>query len=84
VPIVAYHFNDTAVASSDGPLRIAIVGQEGLVTNSTYWVKQVVRIEIVDEAIPEYSPLMALPFLFLATLVAAVYSKSRSGRARTL
>ena len=77
VPIVAYYFNDTAVASSDGPLRMAIVGPEGLVTNSTYWVKQVVRIEIVDEAIPEYSPLMALPLLLMATLILAFYSKSR-------
>lgn len=80
VPIVAYYFNDTAVASSDGPLRMAIVGPEGLVTNSTYWAKQVVRIEVVDEAVPEYSPLMALPLLFLATLVVAFYSKFRLRR----
>ena len=80
VPIVAYYFNDTAVASSGGPLRMAIVGPEGLVTNSTYWAKQVVRIEVVDEAVPEYSPLMALPLLFLATLVVAFYSKFRLRR----
>jgi hypothetical protein len=80
VPIVAYYFNDTAFASSDGPLRMAIVGPEGLVTNSTYWVKQVVRIEVVDETVPEYSPLMALPLLFLATLVVAFCSKSRLRR----
>jgi len=80
LPIVAYYFNDTAVAPSDGPLRIAIVGPEGLVTGSTYWVKQVVRIEVVDEAVQEYSPLMALPLLLLATLAAAFYSKSQFRR----
>ena len=80
VPIVAYYFNDTAIVTSDGPLRMAIAGPEGLVTDSAYWVKQVVRIEIIDEAVPEYSPLMALPLLFLATLVAAFCSKSRLRR----
>jgi hypothetical protein len=45
-PILAYHFNDANLSSSDGPLRLAIVGPEGLATTSTYWVKQVVKLEI--------------------------------------
>jgi len=45
-PILAYHYNDLNLSSSDGPLRAAIVGPEGLCTGSTYWVKQVVRLEI--------------------------------------
>ncbi len=45
-PIVAYHKDDMNLSSSEGPLRIAIVGPEGLVTDSTYWVKWVVRLEI--------------------------------------
>jgi len=32
---------------TDGPLRAAIVGPEGLVTNSTYWVKYAVKMEII-------------------------------------
>jgi hypothetical protein len=45
-PILAYHYNDLNLSSSDGPLRAAIVSPEGLCTGSTYWVKQVVRLEI--------------------------------------
>jgi hypothetical protein len=45
-PILAYHFNDANLSLSDGPLRLAIIGPEGLATYSTYWVKQVVKLEI--------------------------------------
>jgi hypothetical protein len=43
-PILAYYFNDENV--TDGPLRLAIVGPEGLVTQSIYWVKWVVKMEV--------------------------------------
>ena len=46
-PILAYYFNDVNVPVDDGPLRVAIVGPEGLATFSGYWVKQVVKLEIV-------------------------------------
>ena len=72
VPIAAYHFNDANLASSDGPLRVAIVGPEGLATNSSYWVKQVIRIEIFDEAVPEIPSLMVLSLFFLMTSVATI------------
>ena len=45
VPIMAYYYNDLNI--TDGPLRAAIVGPEGLVTNSTYWVKWSIKIEIL-------------------------------------
>jgi DMSO/TMAO reductase YedYZ molybdopterin-dependent catalytic subunit len=45
-PILAYHFNDANLSSSDGPLRLAIIGPEGLATGSSYWVKQVVKLEV--------------------------------------
>jgi hypothetical protein len=48
-PILAYFFNDanlTTGSSGDGPLRLAIVGPEGLATSSSYWVKRVVKLEI--------------------------------------
>jgi hypothetical protein len=45
-PILAYHFNDANLSSSDGPLRLSIVGPEGLATSSSYWIKQVVKLEI--------------------------------------
>ena len=81
VPIVAYYFNDANIGSSDGgPLRLAIVGSEGLATNSTYWVKWVVRVEVVDFAVPEFQPSMVLPLLILATLAAALSLKVRRQR----
>jgi len=58
-PILAYHFKDANLSSSDGPLRLAIIGPEGLATPSTYWVKQVVKLEIRyrdDVAITAVSP----------------------------
>jgi hypothetical protein len=45
-PILAYHFNDANLSLSDGPLRVAIIGPEGLATSSSYWVKQIVRLEV--------------------------------------
>jgi hypothetical protein len=45
VPIMAYYYNDLNI--TDGPLRVAVVGQEGLVTNSTYWVKYSIKMEIL-------------------------------------
>jgi hypothetical protein len=58
-PILAYYFNDANLSSSDGPLRLVIVGPEGLATDSSYWVKHVVKLEIRyidDVAITEVSP----------------------------
>jgi hypothetical protein len=45
-PILAYYFNDLNISETDGPLRLAIVGPEGLVTFSGFWVKQVVKLEM--------------------------------------
>jgi PKD repeat protein len=47
--ILAYHFNDINL-TSDGPLRFAVVGPEGLYTNSTYWVQKVIKLEILGAA----------------------------------
>jgi hypothetical protein len=44
--ILAYYLNGKNL-TSNGPLRFAIVGPEGLCTNSTYWVSYVVKLEIL-------------------------------------
>lgn len=44
--MVAYYRNDTALPSNEGPLRLAIVGPEGLATDGKYWVKFVARLEV--------------------------------------
>jgi DMSO/TMAO reductase YedYZ molybdopterin-dependent catalytic subunit len=77
VPIVAYYFNDENISEdSGGPLRLAIVGPEGLVTNSTHWVKWVVKIEVIDEGIPEFPSPIILPLLLFATLAVAFSFKA--------
>ena len=72
VPIVAYYFNDMNISESNGgPLRLAIVGPEGLVTNSTLWVKCVVRVEVIDQAVSEFpSPIILSLLLFVASAAA--------------
>jgi hypothetical protein len=59
-PILAYYKNDANLTYDDGgPLRLAIVGPEGLATNSTYWVKWVVRLQILrydDVAVTAVTP----------------------------
>jgi hypothetical protein len=84
VPIVAYYVNGTDVPSSDGPLRLTIVGPEGLATPSVYWVKQVVRIEITETAVPEFSSVGFLPLFLLATLAAFLSLKARRQRRHCL
>lgn len=77
VPIVAYYFNDVDISESNGgPLKLAIVGPEGLVTNSTYWVKWVIRVEVIDESVPEFSPPMVLSLLLFATSIVAISFKA--------
>jgi hypothetical protein len=73
VPIVAYYFNDENI--SDGPLRLAIVGSEGLVTDSVYWVKWVVEIEVFDNTVSEFPSSTVLLVLIMATLASVVSLK---------
>jgi DMSO/TMAO reductase YedYZ molybdopterin-dependent catalytic subunit len=70
-PILACYFNGQNLSSNDGPLRLAIVGPEGLVTDAAYWLKEIIRIEVMDQAVPEFPSFMILPVLFLVTLTAA-------------
>ena len=44
--VVNYLHNDTAFSSNHGPLRMGIVGSEGLLTEGNLWVKKVAQIEI--------------------------------------
>jgi DMSO/TMAO reductase YedYZ molybdopterin-dependent catalytic subunit len=77
VPIVAYYFNDeNIIEDSGGPLRLAIVGPEGLVTDSTHWVKWVVRVEVIDETIPEFPSPMVLSLLLFVTSIVVISFKA--------
>jgi hypothetical protein len=67
--ILAYYFNG-ANLTSGGPLRFAIVGSDGLYTNSSYWVKYVVKMEVLGVPIPEFPSLLVLPLFIFVTSVA--------------
>jgi hypothetical protein len=44
--ILAYYKNSLNLTSDEGPLRVAIVGSEGVLTESHWWIKYAVKIEI--------------------------------------
>lgn len=46
-PIAAYFKDDLNLTVDEGPLRLAIIGSENVVTDSKYWVKFVVKLEII-------------------------------------
>jgi len=72
-PILAYQYDGANLSSDEGgPLRLVIVGPEGLCTNSTLWVKWVVNMEIVQNDVPEFPSLLIFPLLLVATFVAAL------------
>jgi DMSO/TMAO reductase YedYZ molybdopterin-dependent catalytic subunit len=45
--ILAYYQNGVNLGSDEGPLRLAIVGPQGLLTDGHYWVKWVTKVEII-------------------------------------
>ena len=75
-PILAYFFDGQPLASGDGPLRLAFVGPEGLATDSVYWVKEVVHIDVLDQSVPEFPQQTVLPLLFTVTLAAALCART--------
>jgi hypothetical protein len=79
IPIIAYCKNDTNLSPSEGPLRLAIVGPEGFVTNSTYWVKWVVKLEIITAGVPEFpSQIIVILFMTMTLFASVAYRKSQS------
>jgi hypothetical protein len=66
--ILAYHCNDT-ILTSGGPLRFAIVGPEGLYTPSAYWVKSVVKLQILDHDIAVTDVAVSAPEVKIGNIV---------------
>lgn len=82
-PILAYYFDGANLSSDEGPLRLAIVGPEGLATESTYWVKFVVKMEILSAPAEFPWLLLIVPvviFIFAAIIVAAIFRRRRNER----
>jgi len=70
-PILAYYFNGENV--TDGPLKIAIVGPEGLATYKPLWVECVVELEVIssDVSVPEF-PVFIMSVMFVITTIATL------------
>jgi len=77
-PILAYYLNGENI--TDGPLKLAIVGPEGLVTDSALWVKYIVKLEILSTSVPEFSPIIITAVFITATLAAVVTIRAASKR----
>ena len=45
--IVAYYCNCTAISGGKGPLTVAIVGPEGLLTNGYWWAYLLIKIQVI-------------------------------------
>lgn len=70
-PIIAYYRN-MANISDKGPLRVAIVGSQGYITDSSLWEYEVVKFQILPNQVPEFTSVFILPLLaILVTLVFA-------------
>jgi DMSO/TMAO reductase YedYZ molybdopterin-dependent catalytic subunit len=52
--VLAYYMNGMNLTSDEGPLRLAILGTEGLLTEGHWWIKNVVKVEI-RSAISEWT-----------------------------
>jgi hypothetical protein len=71
-PILAYHFDGANLSSDEGPLLVAIVGPEGLATEAPYWVKFVVKMEILSPPAEFPWLLLIIPIAIFAAIIAAI------------
>jgi len=86
-PILAYYLDDANMTSAQGgPLQLAIVGPEALLTDGKYWVHYVVSIQIQSATVPEFSAPSLIQAFMIATVIAAMITalvfRKRSGIAK--
>lgn len=54
IPVLSYMEDDEPLPDGHGPIRLVILGEEGLISEGHYWIKQVVQIEVL-KAIQDYN-----------------------------
>lgn len=54
IPIISYMEDDDPLPEGHGPIRLVILGEEGLISEGHFWIKQVVRIEVLS-AVKDYT-----------------------------
>jgi hypothetical protein len=59
--ILAYYQNGANLTSDEGPLRLAIVGSQGVLTDGHYWIKMVTKLEI-QPAIADWTLVLTGPY----------------------
>jgi hypothetical protein len=74
-PIIAYYGNDVNLTSNEGPLMLAIIGPEGLLTSRPYWVWLVMKIEVLSQAVPEFQSFSVTLFLLTTTVTTMILSR---------
>jgi hypothetical protein len=76
--IIAY-YKDDANLTSQGPLMVAIIGPEGLLTSPPLWVWYATEIQILNEAaVPEFQTFPITFFLLIAVSMTMIVLKERS------
>jgi hypothetical protein len=86
VAIVAYYNNSQLIPGNwtmglgSGPLMVAIVGNNSLVTQGKYWVKWVDKVEVLRATVVPEFPAVSLVSLFIALTLIAVVSSVWLGR----
>jgi hypothetical protein len=59
--ILAYYENGVNLTSDAGPLRLAIVGSQGLLTDGHFWIKWVTKLEI-QPAVADWTLVLVGPY----------------------
>ena len=59
--VLAYYFNGANLTSDEGPLRFAIVGPQGQLTDGHFWVKMVTKLEILP-AVADWTLVLNGPY----------------------
>jgi DMSO/TMAO reductase YedYZ molybdopterin-dependent catalytic subunit len=54
VPCLAYFINGEPLEEGHGPLRMVVLSEEELITEGHYWIKEVVKVEVI-KAVQEYT-----------------------------
>jgi DMSO/TMAO reductase YedYZ molybdopterin-dependent catalytic subunit len=57
MPVLAYMQEDEPLYEDTGPIRLVVLGEEGLISEGHFWIKQVATIEVVP-AVREYTLLL--------------------------
>jgi hypothetical protein len=59
--VLAYYKNGANLTSDEGPLRLAIIGSEGLLTDGSLWTKMVTKL-VIQTAVADWTLVLTGPY----------------------